>query len=127
MLTESDIALLKGKEFAIIGTNSQEKGPQLTPVWIDTDGTNAIFNTSKGRVKHRNILADPNITICIVDSANPYHWISISGVAEMTEEGADAHIDFLAKKYLDQESYPYRAPGEVRVIVKVRPTSRASS
>lgn len=104
-----------------VATVMPDGTPQTTPVWIDTDGTNVIFNTAKGRVKYRNILANPAVALSFVDDQNPYRMFEIRGTAEIVEEGADQHIDFMAKKYLDQDSYPFRQPGEQRVIVKVTP------
>ena len=127
MLTPQDIELLKEPQIAIVATNSVGKAPQQTPVWVDTDGEYVIFNTSRGRIKHRNLTGDPLVSVCVVDSKNPYRWVSVRGRAELVEEGADQHIDFLAKKYLDKETYPMRQPGEVRVIVKVKPTNRIGS
>ncbi len=127
MLTQEDLELLREPQFGIVATNSPAGAPQQTPVWIDTDGESVIFNTAKGRIKHRNLIADPRVSICVVDSKNPYRWLSIRGVAEFIEAGADEHIDFLANKYLGVERYPDRKPGEVRVIVKVRPERRSGS
>jgi len=80
------------------------------------------FNTARGRVKDRNLQRNPRIALSILDPENPYRYLQVRGrVVEMTEQGADAHIDALAKKYLDQDRYPFRRPGEVRVTVKVLP------
>ena len=78
-------------------------------------------------MKHRNLLQSPVVAISFVDDENPYRMIEIRGRAEMTDEGADAHIDALAKKYLGQDSYPFRQPGEERIIVRVHPTAVAGA
>ncbi|MDX6585267.1 MAG: hypothetical protein QOI10_4451 [Solirubrobacterales bacterium] len=120
-LDEELVALLRKPLMVHVATVMPDGTPQTTPVWIDTDGTNVIFNTAKGRVKYRNILANPAVALSFVDDQNPYRMFEIRGTAEIVEEGADQHIDFMAKKYLDQDSYPFRQPGEQRVIVKVTP------
>ena len=122
-LTEDVIALLRKPVMAHVATVMPDGTPQSTPVWIDTDGTEVVFNTAKGRVKHRNLLQNPAVAISLVDDENPYRMIEIRGRAEMTEDGADEHIDAMAKKYLDQDTYPFRQPGEVRVKVLIEPES----
>lgn len=121
------LTLLRRPLMAHVATVMPDGTPQSTPVWIDTDGTDVLFNTAKGRVKHRNLLQNPAVAISLVDDENPYRMIEIRGRAEMTEEGADAHIDAMAKKYLGQDSYPFRQPGEERIIVRIRPTAVAGA
>ncbi len=126
-LTEQVQALLRKPLMAYVATVMPDGTPQNTPVWIDTDGTDVLFNTAKGRVKHRNLLQNPAVAISFVDDENPYRMIEIRGWAEMTEEGADQHIDAMAKKYLGQDTYPFREPGEERIIVRVHPTAVAGT
>ena len=96
--------------------------PQVTPVWCDFDGAHVLFNSARGRQKDRNIRRDPRVALALIDPDNPYRYVEIRGrVVEITEQGADAHIDKLAKKYLGVDEYPYRQAGEVRVIYKVLP------
>ena len=114
--------ILQKKAFAHIATVGADGAPQVTPVWVDFDGTHVRFNTARGRVKDKNLKANPRVAISIQDPENPYRYVQIRGrVTEMTEKGADDHIDALAKKYLGKDTYPGRKPGEVRVIVKVAP------
>jgi PPOX class probable F420-dependent enzyme len=114
--------LLAKKAFAHLATVGADGAPQVTPVWLDLDGGLIRINTARGRVKDRNLRRNPRVALSIQDPDNPYRYIQVRGrVAEMTEQGADAHIDALAKKYLDQDRYPYRQPGEVRVLVKIAP------
>jgi len=114
--------LFKKPAFASLATLNADGSPQVTPVWVDFDGTHIIVNTARGRVKHRNLQREPRVAISIFDPQNPYRYLGIQGrVTEMTEAGADAHIDRMAKKYLDKDKYPFRAPGEVRVLVKITP------
>jgi len=126
-LTEDVSTLLRKPLFAHVATVMPDGTPQSTPIWIDTDGMDVLFNTAKGRVKHRNLLQNPSVAISLIDDQNPYRMIEIRGVAEMTEEGADQHIDALAKKYLGQDTYPFRQPGEERIVVRVRPTAIAGT
>jgi PPOX class probable F420-dependent enzyme len=110
------------KAFAHLATVGDAGTPQVTPVWVDFDGTHVRVNTARGRVKDRNLQRNPRVALSIQDPDNPYRYIQVRGrVAEMTEQGADAHIDSLAKKYLGQDRYPNRRPGEVRVMVKIAP------
>jgi PPOX class probable F420-dependent enzyme len=114
--------LFDKKSFAHIATIGADGTPQVTPVWIDYDGTHIRFNTARGRVKTKNLERNPTVALAVQDPDNPYRYLQVKGrVTEMTEKGADEHIDALAKKYLGQDRYPYRRPGEVRVTVKVEP------
>lgn len=114
--------LFEKPSFGSLATLMPDGTPQVTPVWVGYDGTNVIINTAKGRVKDRNMRANPNVSIAVMDPANPYRYLEVRGkVVEVTEEGADAHIDSQARKYLGQDKYPFRQPGEVRVLFKVAP------
>lgn len=126
-LSDDVLALLRRPLMAHVATVMPDGTPQSTPVWIDTDGTDVLFNTAKGRVKHRNLLQNPAVALSFVDDENPYRMIEIRGRAELTEEGADEHIDAMARKYLGQDSYPFRQPGEERIIVRVSPTAVAGA
>ena len=114
--------LFHKKAFAHLATIMPDGRPQVTPVWCDFDGTFVQINSAKGRVKDRNMRRDPRVTLAIQDPDNPYRYLEVRGrVVEITEEGADAHIDGLAKKYLGVDKYPNRREGEVRVIYKIQP------
>ena len=114
--------LFSKRAFASLATLMPDGRPQVTPVWCDVDGDYVIFNSAKGRQKDRNVRRDPRVAMAIVDPDNPYRYLEIRGrVVEITEEGAQAHIDKMAKKYLDVDKYPYAQPGEVRVLYKVQP------
>ena len=114
--------LFTKKAFAHLATVGRDGAPQVTPVWVDWDGTHVRFNTAKGRVKDRKLRNNPRVALSIQDPENPYRYVQVIGrVVEMTESGADAHIDALAKRYLGQDRYPFRRPDEVRVTVKVAP------
>jgi PPOX class probable F420-dependent enzyme len=114
--------ILDKKAFAHLATVGPDGSPQVTPVWVDFDGTHVRINTARGRVKDRNLRRNPRVALSIQDPENPYRYVQIRGrVTEMTETGADAHIDALAKKYIGKDRYPNRQPGEVRVTVKIQP------
>lgn len=113
--------LFNKKAFASLGTLMNDGQPQVTPVWVDYDGKNILFNSARGRVKDLNIRRDPRVSLAIVDPDNPYRYLEIRGkVVDITQEGADEHINKLAKKYLGVDKYPYRQPGEVRVLYRMR-------
>jgi PPOX class probable F420-dependent enzyme len=114
--------LFEKRAFASLATLMPDGRPQVTPVWCDYDGTHVIINSAKGRQKDRNIRRDPRVSLAIIDPENPYRYVEIRGrVEEITEDGAAAHIDKMAKKYLGVDKYPYGQPGEVRVLYKIRP------
>jgi PPOX class probable F420-dependent enzyme len=114
--------LLQKKAFANLANLMADGRPQVTPVWFDLDGSHIRINSAKGRVKDKNMRRNKNVALSITDPDNPYRHLDVQGeVVEITEQGADAHIDALAKKYLGKDQYPYRQPGEVRVIYKIRP------
>jgi len=116
--------LLKGKNFCLVSTIREDGSVHAAPVWVDVQDGQPVLNTAEGRAWPRNLERDPRVTLTVMNMENPYEYVSIRGrVAERTHEGADAHIDALAMKYLGQETYPYRQPGEQRVIVKVAPES----
>src|SRR5437899_3480027 len=100
--------LFQKRAFASLGTLMPDGSPQVTPVWCDFDGEYVIFNSAKGRQKDRNVRRDPRVALAIMDPENPYRYLEIRGhVVEITEQGADTHIDKMAKKYLGVDKYPY--------------------
>lgn len=114
--------IFKKRAFAHLATVMPDGSPQVTPVWVDFDGTHVRVNSAKGRLKDKNMRRDKRVALSVQDPDNPYRYLEIRGnVDDITENGADADIDSLAKKYLDKDKYPFRAPGEVRVIYKIRP------
>jgi hypothetical protein len=112
------------KAFANLATLMPDGSPQVTPVWLDYTGGVIRVNTAKGRVKARNLKTGSPVALAIMDPDNPYRYLQIRGrVRRVLEEGADAHIDSLAKKYLGKDKYPFRQPGEVRVMYEIEPAS----
>ena len=127
VIPEKYVDLFSKKAFANLATVNPDGTPQVTPVWVDYDGTHVLVNSARGRRKDKNMETNPAVAISILDPDNPYRYLEVRGrVAEITEDGADEHIDKMAKKYLGQDKYPFRQPGEVRVIFKIEPlhTSR---
>ncbi len=114
--------IFQKKTFAQLATLMADGSPHVAPVWIDYDGQHILVNTAKGRVKDRNMRRDPRVAMDLLDPDNPYRHISIRGrVVDITEKGADEHIDKMAKKYIGQDRYPHRTAGEVRVLFKIEP------
>ncbi|WBL35048.1 PPOX class F420-dependent oxidoreductase [Tepidiforma flava] len=114
--------LFEKPNFGHLATLMPDGSPQVTPVWVDIEGDTILFNTAEGRVKTRNLDRDGRVAISVADHQNPYRYIQVRGrVVSRTHEGADAHIDKLAKKYLGQDRYPFRQPGEQRVIYRIQP------
>ena len=112
------------KAFAHLATLMADGTPQVTPVWFFYDGAKFIVNTVRGHVKDRNMKRNPAVALSIQDPDNAYSRISVRGkVVKITEEGADASIDALAKKYMGVDRYPRRSPDEVRVLYEIEPTS----
>jgi PPOX class probable F420-dependent enzyme len=121
-LSEKQADLFRGKNWGTVVTLRADGSPHSTPVWVDTDGEYVLFNTSIGRAKERHLRQDPRISVAVMPADDPQAgYVSVTGTAELTEEGAFDHIDKLAKKYIDADKYPYLQPGEQRVIVKVKP------
>src|SRR5579883_673689 len=111
------------KAFAHLATLMPDGSPQVTPVWFDYDAGKIRVNTARGRVKDRNMTQNTRVALSIIDPDNPYRHIAVRGrVAKVTESGADPHIDALSRKYLGKD-YPFRRPGEVRVIYEIEPVS----
>jgi hypothetical protein len=116
--------LQQKKAFAELATVMPDGSPQVTPVWFDYTNGVVRINTAKGRVKARNMQQGSPVALSIMDPDNPYRYLQLRGkVTHVTEEGASAHIDSLAKKYLGQDKYPWSRPGEVRVTYEITPTA----
>jgi PPOX class probable F420-dependent enzyme len=122
-LSELALRLLTGgKNFGTVASLMPDGSPHATVVWVDSDGEHVIFNTAEGRTKTENLRRDPRVAVAVMNSENPYQQLTVRGrVVEVTHQGADHHIDLLAKKYLGVDKYPYRSAGEKRVIVKIAP------
>jgi PPOX class probable F420-dependent enzyme len=112
------------KAFASLGTIMADGSPQVTPVWFLYRDGKFIVNTARGRTKDRNMKKNKQVALSISDPDNPYSHISLRGkIVSETEDGADANIDAMAKKYMGVDKYPYRNASEVRVIYEIEPIS----
>ena len=114
--------LFTKRAFASLATRMPNDDVQVTPVWVDVDNGTVLFNSARGRVKDKNIRRDPRVTLTLMDPDNPYRYMEIRGkVTDITQDGADSHIDKMAKKYLGKDKYPFAQPGEQRVLYKIEP------
>ena len=119
--------LLDSTALAHVATIGPDGEPQNNPVWFGTDNGNILFSQTKTRQKYKNVQREPRIALSIVDPANPYRYLEIRGVVERIDE--DPNRDFInsmAKKYLDQDVYPWHQEGDERVVVVVRPEHTTS-
>jgi PPOX class probable F420-dependent enzyme len=116
-LTDKQLELLKGQNFAVVATVRADGAPQTSVVWVDTDGENVVFNTTNARAKGRNLRHDPRVSISIWDDADPYKYLEVEGDASLDENGAGEHINDLSLKY---EGKDFHTPVN-RVIVRVKP------
>jgi len=120
----ADLLTDQKKAFASLATVMKDGSVQVTPVWFDVKDGNIRLNSARGRTKDRNMRANARVALSIMDPGNPYRYLQIRGrVKRITEEGAVAHIDLLAKKYLGKDKYPWSQPGDVRVLYEVEPLS----
>jgi PPOX class probable F420-dependent enzyme len=121
-LEEQPRKFLDENPYVGVATTLREDGsPHSTIVWVDVEGDKVSFNTALGRAKPKHLEHDPRASVLMVDPNNSYKWVAVSGPAEVTEEGADAQIDKLAKKYLGKDVYPWHKPEEQRVKVRITP------
>jgi PPOX class probable F420-dependent enzyme len=123
VISEPVAKILKKGTFAFLGTVLKDGSPHVTPTWIDMEENNIILvNTAEGRIKQKNISRDPRVSISMVDDENPYSMVTIKGrVIEQTTDGADEHIDKLARKYLNIDRYPGHSTQIKRIILKIKP------
>jgi len=121
VLSEKARALIARPVLASLATLNGDGSPQITPLWVDLDGDDVLFNTAEGRKKARNMEKDARVAVTVIDPDDQYNVVAFRGtVVDVTTDGADAHIDSLAKKYLGVDEYPMRREGEVRIKVRVR-------
>ena len=122
-IDENSAKLIREKNFAFLATVDANGRPQVTPIWVDTDGDHVLLNTALGRVKQKNTNRDPRVAVAVLDMSNPYRYAAIRGrvVEQIPGQIAEDHIDKLAKKYLDKDKYPFRQAGEKRIILKILP------
>jgi len=121
-LSPSERAFLEQPFVGVVTDLRPDGSLHSTVVWVDVDDDGVSFNTAWPRAKPRYLQANPNVALLVVDPGDEYRWISISGSATLTEDGADDQIDRLAKKYKDLDSYPWHKPEETRVSARISPT-----
>jgi PPOX class probable F420-dependent enzyme len=120
LLTDAQKALLDEPLYAVVTDLMPDGSPHSTVVWIDHDDGHVLFNTARGHLKARNLERDPRVSVMVVDPSNPHERrLAVRGRGQLIDEGADDHIDHLARKYLGRDRYPWRRPGERRVMVRV--------
>jgi PPOX class probable F420-dependent enzyme len=119
-LPQSVKKILEDKAYGHVITFNASGKPQVTMVWVDVDGDEVVFNTAEGRLKPKNLRRDPRVAISVQDRNDPQSYAVFHGTASLTEAGADAHIDKLAKRFLGADKYPFRQPGEKRLMVRVK-------
>lgn len=120
-LSEKAVKLIEGKNFAHLATLMADGSPQVTPVWVDREGDLILVNTAEGRVKYWNVKRDPRVALSVYNQQNPYERIVIRGrVMEITNQGADEHIDKMAEKYTGRARYQRQRSDEKRVLLKIR-------
>jgi PPOX class probable F420-dependent enzyme len=123
-ITDAVREIIEKKTIGHLATLMPDGSPQSSPVWIDVDGDEIVFNTAEGRTKPHNLRRDARVALSFTDPDDPYSFVLVRGeVTHVTPEGADEHIDSLAKKYLDKDEYPFRQSGEERLIVRIKPHS----
>jgi PPOX class probable F420-dependent enzyme len=120
-LTQKQKEFLTNPFVAAATTLREDGSPHTTVVWVDSEDGGLIFNTARGHAKERHLSLDPRVSLLVLDPQNPWRWLSANGKVELTEQGADADIDRLSKKYLGKDAYPWRKPDETRVTAKVTP------
>lgn len=114
--------IIADKNYAIVAIPREDGTVQSVVVWADVEGDDVTLNSAEGRGWPANLRKAGTATVTVLADSNPYEWVSVTGrVAEDTHEGADEHIDALAKKYLDADSYPFRQPGEQRIKFVLEP------
>ena len=111
--------LLSDKAYGHVVTSNSDGKPQVTMVWMDVDGDEVLFNTAEGRRKAQNLRQDPRIIVSVQSRSDPQAYAVFHGKARVTETGADEHIDKLAKRFLGADKYPFRQPGEKRLLVRI--------
>ena len=120
-LTDKQAQLLLDKNFGSFAVLNEDGSPTVTPVWVDWDGEYVLVNTLRARAKPGQVERDPRVEIAVMNRENPYQHVRISGTAEVITEGAEEHIDKLSRKYVGEDSYPWRQSGDERVILRFKP------
>jgi PPOX class probable F420-dependent enzyme len=120
-LSPEHVALIEAANFGVLATIRADGTPHVSVVWVHTDGSVVLCNTVRGRAKEAHLRRDPRATVTVWNAENPYQYVEVSGSVELVDEGAEDDIDFLARKYLDADSYPDHSDEKRRVIVRLTP------
>ena len=122
MIPDSHRDILAKSGFAHVATIGPDGEPQSSPVWYDWDGEHFLFSQTKGRQKYRNVQREAWVAVSITDPDNPYRYLEIRGTVDgIDDDEGNAFINAMAKKYIDQDVYPWPQPGDERIVVKVTP------
>ena len=121
-LTDAQRELLQKPNYGVLGALRPDGTPQLTTVWVDAEDGVVLVNTAEGRYKEKYVRRDPRVSLYVRDEEDPYKWLAITGDVELVSEGAEDHIDKLAKKYTGRDTYPWRKEGERRILMRIKPT-----
>jgi len=113
--------LLEKPNYAVISTMNENGSILSTVVWVNSEDGHLAVNSAIGRRWPTNLQRDPRVTVLVQETGNPYHYVEVEGRATATREGADEHINALTKKYMNQDEYPFRAPGEERIKFVIEP------
>ena len=113
--------LLEKPNYAVVSTHNRDGSIHSTITWVAAEDGNVTVNSAVGRLWPTNLERDPRVTVVVLDQGNPYEYVEVRGTATADRDDADAHIDRLAKKYIGQDEYPYRQPGEVRIKFVIEP------
>src|SRR6202012_2318194 len=117
-LSESALRLVDGANYAVLATVNPDGSPQTSVVWVGRDGGDLLFSTVEGRVKHRNMVRDPRVSVSIIDSADPENYVELRGRVAMTPDVGRSFATQLSWEYDGRDPDPDR-PGAVRVIVRL--------
>lgn len=123
-LSDAQAELFLAPNVGAVATMRKDGSAHLTPVWVDWDGSHVVVNTVVGRIKERHLRAGRPVSVLVVDANDPARYVSVTGTATLTTDGAEDHIDAMARKYLGLDKYPveYRSPGDERIIARIEPT-----
>lgn len=121
-MNDKVIKLFEGRNLVFIATIMKDGSPQLSPVWADMEEGHVLVNTAEGRIKHKNVVRDPRVAISVVDNNNPLNMTTMRGkVVEIIPDYQYQHANRLTKKYMGKDKYPFKQPGEKRIILKILP------
>jgi PPOX class probable F420-dependent enzyme len=118
-LSEPVRRLADGRNYAVLATVNPDGSPQTSVVWVGRDGDDLLFSTVEGRVKHRNMVRDPRVSVSVIDSADPENYAELPGTVSMTPDIGRQLDTQLSWKYDGRDPDPDR-PGAVRIVVRLR-------